>query len=96
MKTQPKTPFWETLVIVASFVGVWVYFFAWLSAGRARAPLALYWQLLLVPCLVALFFVFRKRLARARNAVREASEQNAFPFTPTNFASGEENSKRKK
>ncbi len=93
---ESKTPLWETLVIIASFAGVWIYFMLWLSAGRARTPLPLYWQLLLVPCLVALFFVFRKRLARARNAVREANEQNAFPFSPTNFTSGKGKPNRKK
>jgi uncharacterized membrane protein len=68
-----KTPLWETLVIAASFAGVWIYFFAWLAAGRAKAPLSAWWQFLLVPCLIALIIVFRRRFARAKNAVRESS-----------------------
>lgn len=80
MKPSPsKTPIWETLTIIASFAGVWIYFFAWLAAGRAKIPLSPYWQFLLLPCLVALFFVFKKRLARARDAVREAKAQSSFP-----------------
>jgi len=93
---QSKTPLIETLVIAASFAGVWIYFFAWLAAGRAKAPLSVYWQFLLLPCLVALFFVFRKRLARARSAVREANEQNAFPFSPGDFTSKNGKPKSKK
>ena len=79
---ESKTPLWETLVIAGSFAGMWIYFFAWLAAGRAQTPLSPYWQLLLLPCLLALFLVFKKRIKRAQNAVREASEQNSFPPRP--------------
>jgi membrane protein implicated in regulation of membrane protease activity len=71
--SSPKTPRWETLVIAASFAGVWIYFFAWIAAGRAKAPLSVWWQFLLVPCLIALVVVFRRRLARAKNTVRESN-----------------------
>lgn len=75
-----KKPLWETLVIAASFAGVWIYFFAWLAAGRDKTPLAPTWQLLLVPCLIALFIVFRRRLARARSTMRESQEMRPPRF----------------
>ncbi len=82
MKTPPshsskesssKTPIWETVVIALSFIGVWIYFFAWIAAGRAKAPLEVWWQFLLVPCLIALVVVFRLRFVRAKNAMREST-----------------------
>lgn len=74
----PKKPLWETLVIVANFVGVWIYFLAWIAAGRAKEPLAIWWQFLLLPLLVALVVVFLRRIARAKHAVRE----NTTPRPP--------------
>lgn len=67
----PRRPLWETIVIAASFGGVWIYFLAWIAAGRAKAPLSAWWQFLLVPCLVLLFIVLRRRMARAQDVLRE-------------------------
>lgn len=78
--TGPKHPLWETIVIALSFVGVWIYFFAWLLAGRAEEPLSAWWQLLLLPCLVALFIVFRQRFKRAQAIMRENKERQQPHF----------------
>jgi len=92
---EPKTPLWETLVIAASFAGVWIYFLARISAGRANTPLSPAWQFLLLPALLALFFVFKRRFVRTRNALKDAGSQNSFPpFMPP--APRSENSKTKK
>lgn len=72
-------PLWETIVIALSFVGVWIYFFAWLLAGRTEKPLSSWWQLLLTPCLVALLVVFFRRFKRAREIVRQSKERQR-PF----------------
>lgn len=75
-----KHPLWETIVIALSFVGVWIYFFAWLIAGRREEPLSAWWQLLLLPCLVALFIVFRQRFKRAKEIVHQNKERQQRPF----------------
>lgn len=64
-------PWWETLVIAASFGGVWIYFLIWISAGRAKDALSPWWQLLLTPCLVMLFLILRRRIKRAREVLQE-------------------------
>jgi len=61
---------WETIGIATSFIAVWIYFLVWIWAGRSQIELSPFWQLLLLPALVAMLIVFVRRMKRVLGAIR--------------------------
>jgi hypothetical protein len=68
MKTEKYS--WETIGIAISFIAVWIYFLIRIWAGRAEIELSPFWQLLLLPALIAMLVIFVRRMKRVVNAIR--------------------------
>jgi membrane protein implicated in regulation of membrane protease activity len=96
MKPQ-RSYTWETVVIILSFLAVWVYFAAWIRAGRNETPLSPAWQLLLLPALVLLAVVFVRRVQRVMNSLRGESKSTSphGKSTPTHFPPSQHGSHKK-
>ncbi len=73
---KPSHPRWETLVIIVSFVLLWTWL---LSRVRARlplgAPIGAIWTAIQLLSVAALVWVFLRRMARVRRAIKEVGEQ---------------------
>jgi hypothetical protein len=80
---SPRSYSWETVVIAVSFLAVWVYFAAWIWAGRNETPLSAAWQLLLLPALVLLAVVFVRRMQRVMSSLRGQSKSTPPHFPPS-------------
>jgi heme exporter protein D len=64
---EKKTPWWETAVLVASFILVWAWF---LTRGTKSAMV---WNAVLLLAVVALVVVFVRRVRRTVAALRDQS-----------------------
>ncbi len=81
---QPKrnNPFWETIVMAASFAMLWAWFWARHTASRTPgATMWPGWTVLQIIALAALVFVLVRRMIRVRDSMHESSKlPNQFPF----------------
>lgn len=76
---KPSKYSWETLVIAASFVAVWIYYLLRMRASHGDTPLSPASQLLLLPAVVLLVVVFVRRMTRVFGAMREAMNRSGSP-----------------
>jgi hypothetical protein len=79
-------PLWETVVMVGSFVLLWVWFLARQAALRNGGVMWPGWTVLQIVALVALVVVTVRRVARVRRALRGEDGHNVMPwrFPPPN------------
>lgn len=93
---EPRsTPWWETAAMIASFVLLWAYMLARQSALMAaarsgaaspRLEISPLWNVAQYVAIATLVFILMRRVKRARDAVREATQiRPGFPpgFVPT-------------
>ncbi len=59
-----KTPRWETVAMIGSFVLVWAYFLAFGNAQAAKMTLHFGWKIALLAAVGVLIWVFIRRLRR--------------------------------
>ena len=77
-KTEPttKTPLWETLAMVGSFVLLWAWFLAHQSALKANVPLALAWNIALGISLLVMIWITVRRMRRFKRALDETAKNS--------------------
>ncbi|MBV9866353.1 MAG: hypothetical protein JO316_13455 [Abitibacteriaceae bacterium] len=80
---QPKSnvPWWETAVLIGSFILLWVWFLARQAAYKSpTGQLSILWQIPLIISLVALVIVTVRRVKRVQRALRgEDEDGNPLP-----------------
>lgn len=83
---EPKniTPWWETAIMIGSFIMLWVWFLARQAAYKSpTGQFSLFWQVPLIIALVALVVVTVRRAKRVQRALRgedEAGNRVSMPF----------------
>ena len=72
VKSQANgAPRWETWAMALSFVALWTWFMAYLSASRPGGSLSVLWQVPLVISLAVLIWIFVRRMKRALAGLKE-------------------------
>ncbi len=64
-------PRWETWAMALSFVALWAWFMAYLSASRPGGSLSAWWQVPLAVSLAVLIWIFVRRMKRALAGLKE-------------------------
>lgn len=77
---KPSHPWWETLVMIVSFILLWVWLLGRLSARLPLGvPAGTTWTVIQLLSVAALVWVFLRRMARVRRAMKEV--ESTFGFT---------------
>lgn len=72
-----KHPWWETLILVVSFVLLWLWMLGRYSARLpVSAPVGPLWTAIQVAALAALVWVFLRRLNRVKRALKQTMEKD--------------------
>ena len=80
---KPSHPWWETVVMIVSFILLWVWLLGRVTARLPpSAPVGSTWLAIQVLCVAALVWVFIRRFARVRRAMKEV--ESTFGFTSPN------------
>ena len=75
-KPKRANPLWETIVLFASFVLLWVWFLASQNARAAQEPLSPIWQVVLGAALLVLVVVTARRISRVKRAFSGEDEED--------------------
>ena len=77
-----RPPWWETAIMVGSFVALWVWYLLRQSAYRAEQPPSPLGSLLLVAALPLLLWVFTRRMQRVLKTLHEIHPTGRGPREP--------------
>lgn len=69
--THPMFKRWtgESWLMAVCFAAVWVYFVAWILARKFGSGLSNWWQLILLPALIAMLIIMGRRISRIKREI---------------------------